>query len=193
MKGQMPWLRGLLIAAWAWGAASGCTRADASSPAPRTFTGAPDGAADKAKIDASAPADDAATQTALKWLSALRGRDRGLLVRLSGAPFLVRDASGNGKCSSLDIDDPSRLESIGCLVKDNPLHDVLQANPEPDAGPLSPKHLPNWARKWKTDVAPGWNPIGLVVLGKTVSFDLVILVGSDGVHGLFRHTAHDRN
>lgn len=36
-------------------------------------------------------------------------------------------------------------------------------------------------------------PIGVVLLGKKVSFDLVVLVGTDGVAGLFKHTAHDRN
>jgi hypothetical protein len=193
MSAPMSGLRALLGVICACGAMAGCARADAGSPASRTAPGAPDAAADKAKPDASAPGDTAATQTALKWLAALRQRDRALLVRQSGVPFVVRDASGTGACSSLDVTDPAKLDSIGCLAKDDALHDVLKANPEPDAGPLSPKHLPNWARKWKTEVAAGWNPIGLVVLGKTVSFDLVILVGSDGVHGLFRHTAHDRN
>lgn len=183
----------LIGAVWAWSAISGCTRADAGPPASRTVVGGSDAGADKVKPVASAPDDAAASQTALKWLSALRQRDRAGLVRQSGVPFVLRDASSTGNCSTLDINDSSKLDGIGCLAKDDALNEVLKANLEPDAGPLSPRHLPNWARKWKTDVAPGWNPIGLVVLGKKVSFDLVILVGGDGVHGLFRHSAHDRN
>ena len=137
MSARVSFVPVLIGAVWAWSAISGCARADAGSPASRTGVGGSDARADKVKPVASAPDDAAASRTALKWLSALRQRDRAGLVRQSGVPFVLRDASSTGNCSTLDINESSKLDSIGCLAKDDVLNEVLKANLEPDAGPLA--------------------------------------------------------
>ena len=174
---------------------SACARnADASpsaqgaSPVSSLDAGADRGAAERTVPDLAT-----AVKTAGLWLSALRQRDRSGLLQHSGVPFVVRDASGNGPCSNLEISDSGKLDSIGCLVDDGALRAALKENPDPDIGPLSAKHLPNWARGWRADVVAGLRPLGVVLLGHKISFDLVILVGADGVHGVFKHTAADRN
>ncbi|HXU61788.1 MAG TPA: hypothetical protein VN962_08820, partial [Polyangia bacterium] len=112
--------------------------------------------------------------------------------RLSSVPFVLRDASSTGACSKIDIADSSKLDNLNCLVVDNPLHEVLTLNPEPEPGLVSPKHLPKWARTWKAEVTPELTPVSFVLLGKRASFDLVVLVGTDGVRGVFRYAAGDR-
>jgi hypothetical protein len=106
---------------------------------------------------------------------------------------VIREASGTGPCNNLEIVELAKPDSLECLINDDALRGVLKENPEPDVGPLSAKHLPNWTRKWKADVTPGLRPLGVVLLGHSVSFDLVILVGADGVHGVFKHTAADHD
>ena len=173
--------------------ATGCLRnADASPPTVRLTSSAPDAGGDGRPAVAPAPDDTAAAQAALKWLLSLRHRDGATLIRQSGVPFVLRDASSNGDCSKLDIADSSKLTSLICIVRDDVLHQVLNANPDPEPGLVSPKHLPKWARKWKADVTPELTPVSFVLLGTKASFDLVVLVGADGVRGLFKYAAGDR-
>jgi hypothetical protein len=174
-------------------AATGCLRnADASAASTAPKSAPRDAGADQRSGVAAAPTDAAAAQMALKWLSSLRRRDQAELVRQSGVPFVLRDASSTGACSTIDIAESSKLDNLSCLVSDAPLHEVLVLNPEPEPGLVAPKHLPKWARKWKIEVTPDLTPVSFVLLGKKASFDLVVLVGTDGVHGLFRYAAGDR-
>lgn len=188
-----PIVFGLISALSVSGAESACARAGASPAAHQTASPGTDAEVERVTGSPPALAPAVASQAALKWLAALRQVDRAGLIRQSGVPFILRDASRTGACAKLDVGDPSKLDGIGCLLKDDLLHAVLKTNPEPDPGPLPPKLLPNWARRWKAEVPPGSLPVGFVLLGKAVSFDLVVLVKADGVHGLLRHTSHERN
>jgi len=173
---------------------SGCARhADASSAAPRPGAVSRDAGTDQGPMAPAPPDLASAVHTAVSWLSALRQRDRTTLLKQSSAPFVIRDESGKGPCSNVELTDLAKPDSLGCLADDEILRGVLKENPDPDVGPLSAKHLPNWTRKWKADVRPGVRPLGVVLLGHAASFDLVILVGGDGVHGVFKHAAADRN
>ncbi len=173
--------------------ATGCLRnAAASAALTAEKSTARDAGIDQRSGAAAAPNDATAAQVALKWLSLLRRGDRAGLIRQSSVPFVLRDASNTGACSVLDITDSSKLGDLTCLVADDKLREVLVLNPEPEPGLVSPKHLPKWARRWKAEVTSEVTPVSFVLLGKKVSFDLVVLVGADGVRGVFRYAAGDR-
>lgn len=108
-------------------------------------------------------------------------------------PFVLRDTGTDGNCTSLDIRTPAKLDGLKCLLSDDLLHEDLKDNAQLNADILSPKHLPNWARKWKKDVAAGLTPVGVLVMGNGDSVDFVVLVGAKGVHGVFKQVEFERN
>ncbi len=170
-------------------------RSAACSPATPTQA-APEangGGSGDAGADGRPSADANAPQIALAWLGALRRRDKAALTKHSRLPFVLRDTGTEGDCTNLDITTPAKLDALKCLLDDHLLHEDLEDHPRLDADVLSPKHLPNWARKWKKDVAAGLTPVGVLVMGNGDSVDLVLLVGDDGVHGIFKQVEFERN
>lgn len=163
--------------------AGGCDRR--SEAAPPTHVSP---AVDAARATDDEAAEAAATKVAFAWLGLLGKHDKAGLVAATRVPFVLRDAGRGGQCKGGVAATAEELTStLNCLLADKLLGDVLQANSDPQGGPVPREILPKWAAKWGKDLGPDAYPIAIVYVGDRASFDFVVVASPDGVRGLFMH------
>jgi hypothetical protein len=127
------------------------------------------------------------------WLDALRERDPGALLEKTVLPFDFRDAhpsarSDKKKCGARLAANRAAAQGIAtCLATDPRLHADLSGTPEPRLVALDVGELPPWAKPWANAVRPGLRAISTFVHGEGDARELVLLVGDDGVHGLWQN------
>jgi hypothetical protein len=180
--------RGVQIVAAFGLAALGCKHEEPPPPAPPGPTKpapAPPPAAAPAVPDAP-PAD---ARAALAWIDALRERDPGAVLEKSLIPFDFRDAGPrNTKCPTRAAITHALASSVAkCLAKDMNFHADLSATPEPRVVAVDAGALPPWAQGWAKTIRPGLRALSTFVHGETEARELVLLVGDDGVHGLWQN------
>jgi hypothetical protein len=167
-----------------------CKReAPASSP-PAPIPSKP--AAPAAASSAGAPATTAAAakdaSAAAAWLDALRERDPGALAAKSLLPFDFRDTHARGKCGTRAAATRAAATTVTtCLATDPRLHAELSATPEPRLVPLDVGSFPPWAQGWAKTMRPGLRGLSTFVHGEADARELVLLVGDDGVHGIWQN------
>jgi hypothetical protein len=168
---------------------AGCDR---QSQAASATTSAPP-AADARVADDDA-AESAATKMAFAWLASLGKHDTSNLYASTRVPFVFRDAGREGHCKNAIAGTAEELPGIlKCLLDDRIVREVLKANSDPQGGSLPRELLPQWAAKWAKDVSRGTYTIAIVYTGDRASFDFIVLVSADGVHGLFKHSSVERH
>lgn len=151
-------------------------RAPPAAPPPPAPVGTP---AEKPSPDAKA---------ALTWFDALRERDPGALLEKTALPFDFRDADAHKKkCGTrLAMTKAAAKDVATCLATDPRFHAELSATPEPRLVALDPGEFPPWAKPWVKTLAPGLRGLSTFVHGEGDARELVVLVGDDGVHGLWQ-------
>ena len=106
-------------------------------------------------------------------------------------PFDFRDASAgtrNKKCGSNAAKTRAAASRIAtCLATDARFHAELSATPEPRLVALDAGSLPPWATPWAKTLRPGLRPLSTFVHGEADARELVLLVGDDGVHGVWQN------
>jgi hypothetical protein len=180
--------RGGALALLAACAALGCKReAPAAAPAPpvaapKTTPPAP------APVGAAPDAPTADTKAALAWIDALRERDPGAVLQKTIVPFDFRDGSRKKKCGARGAATRSAAATITrCLAKDETFHADLSATPELRLVAIDAGTLPPWAQPWGKTLRPGVRAISTFVHGEDEARELVLLVGDDGVRGLWQN------
>jgi hypothetical protein len=135
---------------------------------------------------AEAPSPDA--KAALAWIDALRERDSGTVLSKTFVPFDFRDGSRKKKCGARGATTRAEAATITrCLAKDESFHADLSATPEPRLVAIDAATLPPWAQPWAKTLGPGVRPISTFVHGEDEARELVLLVGDDGVRGLWQN------
>ena len=74
-----------------------------------------------------------------------------------------------------------------CLAKDETFHADLSATPEPRFAAIDVGSLPPWAKAWAKTIRAGLRPVSTFAHGEAEARELVLLVGDDGVHGLWQN------
>jgi hypothetical protein len=139
-----------------------------------------------AGVPAEAPAAD--SKAALAWIDALRERDPGAVLAKTVVPFDFRDGSKKKKCGTKAATTRAAAATVTkCLAKDENFHADLSATPEPRLVPVDAATLPPWAQPWAKALAPGVRAISTFVHGEDEARELVLLVGDDGVRGLWQN------
>jgi hypothetical protein len=134
------------------------------------------------------PSPDA--KAAAAWIDALRERDPSAVLAKTAMPFDFRDGSKKKRCPPRVATTRAAAAGVtGCLVKDESFHDDLSGTPEPrlivlDAGSFAP-----WAKAWAKTIGPGLRAVSTFVHGEREARELVLLVGDDGVHGLWQNVS----
>jgi hypothetical protein len=175
----------------------GCKRDDRAAgvtasppPAPAVPTPAarpPVAATEPAGADVSTR--DAAV--AVVWIDALRERDPGAVLDKTLLPFDFRDAHAGGhrkRCGTRVATTRAAAAGIAtCLATDARLHAELSATPEPRFVAIGGDELPPWAKSWGKTIRPGLRALSTFVHGEADARELVLLVGDDGVHGVWQN------
>jgi hypothetical protein len=182
---------GCVLAVLAASTTLGCKH-DAPPPAPEP---APAPAPAPAKTPtptapAAAPAEAPSPEAkvALAWIDALRARDPGAVLAKTAVPFDFRDGSRKKRCGAGGAPTRAAAATVTrCLAKDESFHADLSATPEPRLVPVDAGTLPPWAQGWGKALGPGVHAISTFVHGETEARELVLLVGDDGVHGLWQN------
>lgn len=134
---------------------------------------------------------------ASRWFEALRSKDTGALTALTRFPFKMHDASVVVECEGKTAAAPAAMAgAIACLTGNELLMKSLKANAfhgEPLVRAISAKDLPPWASRWRSDVGSEVQPVWFTVLDDGVTWDLIFLVGSGGVRGLWKASWFDPN
>jgi hypothetical protein len=172
-------LLGLVVAA-----PFACKREVAPAPPPQT---APPAASPIAATPAEKPSPDA--KAALAWLETLRERDPGALLEKTALPFDFRDADAHKKkCGTrLAATKAAAKDVATCLALDPRFHADLSATPEPRLIALDAADaFPPWTKSWVKTMAPGLRALSTFVHGESDARELVVLVGDDGVRGLWQ-------
>jgi hypothetical protein len=127
-------------------------------------------------------------KTALAWFDALRERDPGALLEKTALPFDFRDADAHKrKCGTrLAATKAAAKDVATCLAMDPRFHAELSATPEPRLIALDGDAFPPWAKPWVKTMAPGLRALSTFVHGEGDARELVVLVGDDGVRGLWQ-------
>jgi hypothetical protein len=129
------------------------------------------------------------------WIESLRNVDAGRVAAQARYPFDFRDtraAGQKGRCESGVLGDARAMTGVSsCLVADRLLKEDLAANPAPRIVAMSKETLPPWASAWASSVAPGWRLMSAFIHGNTSAFELIVLVGDDGVHGFWQNVSID--
>jgi hypothetical protein len=132
-----------------------------------------------------------ALAAATAWLDALRGGSAAGVAKLAVVPFDYRDTRPKGRktrCSTRVLASAAATKVIAaCLTADARLHANLVATPEPRLFAISTAELPPWAAPWAKAIPAGVQPISTFVHGEGSADELVLLVGGDGVHGLWQN------
>jgi len=137
-------------------------------------------------IPAEAPSAD--MKAALVWIDALRERDPGAVLAKTVVPFDFRDGSTKKKCGAKGATTRAAAATVTkCLAKDESFHADLSATPELRLVPLDAAALPPWAQPWAKALSPGVRAISTFVHGEDEARELVLLVGDDGVRGLWQN------
>jgi hypothetical protein len=157
-----------------------------ASPAPTASAPAKAQPAAAPGVAAEAPSPD--MKAALAWLDALRERDPGAVLEKTRVPFDFRDGSRRKKCGAKGAATRAAAATVTrCLAKDETFHADLSATPEPRLVPIDAATLPPWAQPWAKTLSPGVRAISTFVHGEDEARELVLLVGNDGVHGLWQN------
>ncbi len=160
----------------------------APTPATPPTAPAPPVAAAKPSVPDVPPAD---AKAALAWIDALRERDPGAVLAKTVVPFDFRDMGvGARKKKCVTRAATTRTAAAGvatCLAKDERFHADLSATPEPRLVAVDAASLPPWAKPWAKTLRPGLRPISTFVHGEDEARELVLLVGDDGVRGLWQN------
>ena len=137
---------------------------------------------------AEAPSADA--KAALAWIDALRERDPGAVLAKTVVPFDFRDVGVGArkkKCPTRAATTRTAAAGVAtCLAKDERFHADLSATPEPRLVAIDAGSLPPWAKPWAKTIRPGLRPISTFVHGEEEARELVLLIGDDGVRGLWQ-------
>jgi hypothetical protein len=159
--------------------------APAAAPAP-TKPPPPAAPSPSPGVAAEAPSPDA--KAALAWIDALRERDPGAVLAKTIVPFDFRDGSKKKRCGARGAATRAAAATVTkCLAKDETFHADLSATPEPRLVPLDAATLPPWAQAWAQTLPAGVRPISTFVHGETEAREIVLLVGDDGVRGLWQN------
>jgi hypothetical protein len=134
---------------------------------------------------------------ASQWLSALGKRDVQALSRLTRFPFKMHDTSATGDCENRSAGAPAALGgAVSCLLENDLLLNDLR---EDSAGrklfvrAIARGNLPSWARRWRSDLPADLQSIWATVVADGVTWDLLLLVGKQGVAGLWKAGWFDPN
>ena len=165
--------------------------ARAAPPTAAPAPAAPDPAA------SGAPPQDLRAATA--WIDALRGRSPAALVKETRLPFDLRNTRrgagmkpGKAACANRVATNPAGATAIGaCLAQDAQLHADLAAMPELRLFEIDPPSFPPWAQPWTKTLRPGLRGLSTFVHGDSDVHELVLLVGDDGVHGLWQNVTQE--
>jgi hypothetical protein len=132
-----------------------------------------------------------ALAAATAWLNALRGERATDVAKLAVVPFDFRDtrpAGRKARCASRVAASAAATKMIAtCLLADARLHSNLLATPVPRLFAISAADLPPWAAPWAKAIPAGVQPISTFVHGEGSADELVLLVGDDGVRGLWQN------
>jgi hypothetical protein len=132
--------------------------------------------------------------TAARWMSALRQKGTGAITTLARVPFDFRDTRTtlSRGCGSHVASDPRGVAVVAaCLAKDKELRATLLANPEPRLFAISKETLPDWAKPWANDLAPGQRPMSTFIHVDKTAFEMILLVTDDGVHGVWQNVTYE--
>jgi hypothetical protein len=174
-----------LVALAAIAAPAGCKRHEPPAAPPAAV--APKAAAPQPPA-AATDAPTADTKAAAAWIDALRERDPGAVLAKTQVPFDFRDGSRKKKCGTRAATTRAAAASVtSCLAKDETFHADLSATPEPRFIAIDASTLPPWAKAWSKTLRPGLRPISTFVHGEREAREIVLLVGDDGVHGLWQN------
>jgi hypothetical protein len=177
-----------VVALGALAAPLGCKRAEPPAPAPPPAPAAPKPAVPPPAPAVPAEAPSADVKAAAAWIDALRERDPGAVLAKTQVPFDFRDGSRKKRCGARAATTRAAAASVtSCLAKDETFHADLSAMPEPRFVAIDASTLPPWAKAWAKTLAPGLRPISTFIHGDKEARELVLLVGDDGVHGLWQN------
>jgi hypothetical protein len=134
-------------------------------------------------------------KAATTWIDALRGRSAEALAKLVIVPFDYRDTRRDArkrKCASRVSSNAAATMAIAaCLATDEQLHANLLAMPELRLFAIAKDALPPWAAPWAKAIRPGLQPMSTFVHGDGSADEIVLLVGEDGVHGLWQNVTFE--
>jgi hypothetical protein len=169
--------------------ALGCRRAE---PPPSAAAATPTATAPAPKptpaAGTPAPPPSADSKAAAAWIAALRERDPATVLAKTAVPFDFRDGSAKKKCPPRTATTRAAAAGImSCLAKDETFHADLSGTPEPRLVEIDAGSLPAWAKAWTKTIRPGLRPISTFVHGEAEAREIVLLVGDDGVHGLWQN------
>jgi hypothetical protein len=156
----------------------------------------PNGTNQQQRSPAEKPSPAGPEQVTEAWLESLRKRDLGSLTMFTRVPFTLHDREWEKNCPSGRATDAEELAGLlGCITQNNLfVEDLAIAD---NKSPLKKQHVkgdfPMWARRWRLEVTDGLIPVSVNVFGNGVFHELVVLVGSDGVHALWRNTTYEPN
>jgi hypothetical protein len=161
----------------------------------------PHASTEKRSLEATAPAhaqskavSRARTSLAIQWADAFRRRDVDGLIKLTSFPFAVRDTGTADQCASGTAPDKSELEmTLSCMMSVGVLHDDMVALRTLESRILSKRSIPKWARRWGGELPADVTPVSIPVPGNGASHEFILLVGTDGVRGVWKTTWFDSN
>jgi hypothetical protein len=111
-------------------------------------------------------------------------------------PFTLHDPEAQRNCTNPRATDPASLAKlVTCLGEDTLLIKDLSVgeNRSPTEEKRAGKGFPRWATRWKKEIESGVTPIAVSVFGNGLYHELIVLVGADGVHALWRNATYDPN
>jgi hypothetical protein len=130
-----------------------------------------------------------------RWIEGLRAGDAGALAAQAHYPFDLRDtraAGQKGRCESGVLGDADAMKKgASCLMADALLKGDLAANPAPRIVAMSTSELAPWAKPWAGEIRPGLRLMSVFIHGTSSAYELIVLVGDDGVHGFWENVSID--
>ena len=154
--------------------------------------------ATKSNGASSAPASELskseAEHAATQWLNALRSRDRAQLEKLSALPFELRELVEYPKCQPARASKPGEIpDALACLLEDQLLMEELAAQPAPVTEMIATADLPSWAASLRRSPPGQGRLVHIRLPGNGVSYQILLLAGSSGVHRVWKFAEYDPN
>jgi len=130
---------------------------------------------------------------AKSWMDALRAKDREQLQKLAALPFKLSEPAEYPKCDPVESATREDVpNTLACLLDDKLFMEELSAQPEPVTEVISGSTLPAWAASVEPELARG--TLVLVRLpGNGVSYQLLVLLTTAGVSGVWKLAKYDPN
>jgi hypothetical protein len=126
---------------------------------------------------------------ARSWLDALKRRDLQALAKVTSYPFEVRDSGREAPCGKRDATKPAALEAaVQCLFGNSELIQALESRAPFVEAAGETASIPNWAERWwQAGKHQGLRKVSAGVTNpSSYSFDMVMMVGPDGVRAFWK-------